>query len=117
MTSRPVALDDAALAAALAAPDAPMWDLVDGMLVQTFESPSFSAALDFVMAVGRLAEEADHHPDIDLRFRSVRLALSTHDVGALTELDVDLALAISSLRDPSVIDRAASSGGWRHSTR
>ena len=97
MTSRPVALDDAALAAALAAPDAPMWDLVDGMLVQTFESPSFSAALDFVMAVGRLAEEANHHPDIDIRWRKVRLALVTHDAGGLTELDLTMAKDIDAL--------------------
>ncbi len=97
MTSRPVALDDAALAAALAAPDAPMWDLVDGMLVQTFECPSFSAALDFVMAVGRLAEEADHHPDIDIRWRKVRLALVTHDAGGLTELDLTMAKDIDAL--------------------
>ncbi|MEI7860315.1 MAG: 4a-hydroxytetrahydrobiopterin dehydratase [Acidimicrobiales bacterium] len=97
MTSRPVALDDAALAAALAAPDAPRWDLVDGMLIQTFECPSFSAALDFVMAVGRLAEEADHHPDIDIRWRKVRLALVTHDAGGLTELDLTMARDIDAL--------------------
>ncbi len=94
---RPTRLDDAAVAAALSGPDAPAWDLVDGMLVKSVECPSFPIALDFVVAVGRLAEEADHHPDIDIRWRTVRLALVTHDVGGLSELDLSLARAIDAL--------------------
>ena len=92
------------------------WRIDDDVLHLTVELPSFAAALGFVVSVGALAEARDHHPDIDLRFRTVRLVLSTHDVGALTELDVDLALAISSLGDPAISDRGASSGGWRQST-
>ncbi|HEY5109734.1 MAG TPA: 4a-hydroxytetrahydrobiopterin dehydratase [Acidimicrobiales bacterium] len=95
--ARPAALDDGAVAAALAAPDAPDWDLVDGQLVKVVECASFVAALDFVVAVGRLAEEADHHPDIDIRWRTVRLALVTHDAGGLTELDFALARAVDAL--------------------
>ena len=95
--ARPVRLDDAEVAAALAGPDAPAWDLVDGMLVKSVECPSFVAALDFVVAVGRLAEEADHHPDIDIRWRTVRLALVTHDAGGLSELDFALARAVDAL--------------------
>ena len=112
--SRPGPISHDLVATALAGTG---WRIDDEVLHLSVELPSFPAALGFVVSVGALAEAHDHHPDIDLRFRSVRLALSTHDVGALTELDVDLALAISSLRDPSVIDRAASSGGWRQSTR
>ena len=97
MTPRPTALDDAAVAAVMAAPDAPAWHLVDGMLVKTVECSSFPAALDFVMVVGRLAEEANHHPDIDIRWRKVRLALVTHDAGGLTELDITMARDIDSL--------------------
>ena len=78
-------------------PDAPAWDLVDGTLVKVVECPSFPAALDFVVAVGALAEEADHHPDIDIRWRTVRLALVTHDAGGITELDFALARAIDAL--------------------
>ena len=59
--------------------------------------PSFAAALGFVVSVGALAEAADHHPDIDLRFRTVRLVLTTHDAGALTELDLALAKGIDAL--------------------
>jgi 4a-hydroxytetrahydrobiopterin dehydratase len=95
--TRPTRLDDAEVAAVLAGPDAPDWDLVDGMLVKTVECPSFPAALDFVVAVGRLAEAADHHPDIDIRWRTVRLALVTHDVGGLSVLDVALAREIDAL--------------------
>lgn len=94
---RPDRLDAAAVSAALAGPGAPAWDLVDGTLVKTVECPSFPAALDFVVAVGRLAEEADHHPDIDIRWRTVRLVLVTHDVGGLTRLDLDLARAIDAV--------------------
>ena len=95
--ARPTALDAEAVAAALAAPDAPAWDLVDGQLVKVVVCASFQAALDFVMAVGGLAEQADHHPDIDIRWRTVRLALVTHDAGGITELDFSLARAIDDL--------------------
>ena len=96
---RPPVLDAAALGAALTGPDAPDWDLVDGQLVKVVGCSSFAAALDFVMAVGRLAEEADHHPDIDIRWRTVRLALVTHDAGGITELDLALARAVDALGD------------------
>ena len=49
------------------------------------------------MTVGGLAEQADHHPDIDIRWRTVRLALVTHDAGGITELDFSLARAIDAL--------------------
>lgn len=52
-----------------------------------------------MQAVGRLAEEADHHPDIDIRWRTVRLALVTHDAGGITELDLALARAVDALGD------------------
>ncbi len=97
--ARPSVLGPAELAAALAASDAPRWEVVDGLLVTTVECPSFPAALDFVVAVGRLAEDADHHPDIDIRWRTVRLALVTHDAGGITALDFDLARAIDALGD------------------
>ena len=95
--ARPAALDAGAVAAALAASDAPEWDLEDGHLVKVVECTSFPAALDFVVAVGGLAEEADHHPDIDIRWRTVRLVLVTHDAAGLTELDFALARAIDAL--------------------
>ena len=53
----------------------------------------FAAALAFVNAVGAAAEAANHHPDIDIRWNKVRLALTTHDAGGLTLLDLALAAA------------------------
>ena len=55
------------------------------------ELGDFRAALGFVNRVGDLAEEAGHHPDIDIRYNRVRLALVTHDAGGLTSKDFDLA--------------------------
>ncbi len=69
----------------------PEWEIVNGELVRTFQFKDFRAALGFVNRVGELAEEAGHHPDIDIRYNRVRLALVTHDVGGLTSKDFDLA--------------------------
>ena len=69
----------------------PEWEIVNGELVRTFQFKDFRAALGFVDRVGELAEEAGHHPDIDIRYNRVRLALVTHDVGGLTAKDFDLA--------------------------
>ena len=48
-------------------------------------------AIDFVGRIAALAEAADHHPDLDIRYRKVRVALSTHDSGGLTGADLELA--------------------------
>ena len=62
----------------------PGWQIEKGELTRTFTLKDFVAALDFVNQVGALAEEAGHHPDIDIRYNRVRLALVTHDAGGLT---------------------------------
>lgn len=67
------------------------WQLEDGELVRTFSFDDFRASLAFVNAVGELAEAAGHHPDIDIRYNKVRLALVSHDAGGLTVKDFDLA--------------------------
>jgi 4a-hydroxytetrahydrobiopterin dehydratase len=72
----------------------PGWALLGGSLVKTVVCAGFTGALAFVGAVGALAEEADHHPDIDIRYNRVTLALVTHDSGGITRLDLDLARAI-----------------------
>jgi 4a-hydroxytetrahydrobiopterin dehydratase len=69
----------------------PGWQIDAGELVRTFKFEDFRAALRFVNQVGDLAEEAGHHPDIDIRYNKVRLALLTHDAGGLTNKDFDLA--------------------------
>lgn len=70
------------------------WQIESGELVRTFQFPDFRAALRFVNSVGELAEKAGHHPDIDIRYNKVRLALVTHDAGGITAKDFDLAQSI-----------------------
>jgi len=72
----------------------PSWERDGDEIVKTFDCPSFPDAIAFVVRVGFLAEKANHHPDLDIRWRRVRVALTTHDAGGLTQHDVDLASAI-----------------------
>ncbi len=75
----------------------PDWQVENGELVRTFAFKDFPAALGFVNRVGERAEKAGHHPDIDIRYNRVRLALVTHDAGGLTEKDFALAGEASEL--------------------
>jgi 4a-hydroxytetrahydrobiopterin dehydratase len=70
------------------------WKIESGELVRTLKFDDFVAALAFVNRVGKFAEEAGHHPDIDIRYNKVRLALVTHDEGGLTQKDFDLAARV-----------------------
>jgi 4a-hydroxytetrahydrobiopterin dehydratase len=74
------------------------WERVGDELHTTVTLHDFTAALAFVNAVGAAAEVANHHPDIDIRWNSVRLALTTHSAGGLTVLDLALAAAIDRQR-------------------
>lgn len=85
-------LEEAALVSRLA--ELPGWQRHGDEIRRTVELPSFRAALAFVAYVGELAEAADHHPDIDIRYSRVDLALTTHSAGGLTEKDFDLARRI-----------------------
>jgi 4a-hydroxytetrahydrobiopterin dehydratase len=74
------------------------WTRQDDQLVTSVKLRDFAAALKFVNAVGAAAEAANHHPDIDIRWNTVNLALTTHDSGGLTVFDLALAAAIDRLR-------------------
>jgi 4a-hydroxytetrahydrobiopterin dehydratase len=74
------------------------WTRDGDVLVTTVKLHDFAAALAFVNAVGAAAEAANHHPDIDIRWNTVRLALSTHDSGGITLLDLALAGVVDRLR-------------------
>lgn len=76
----------------------PLWKLEEGELVRHRIFPDFVTAMEFVNRVAEMAEGAGHHPDIDIRYNKVRLALISHDAGGLTERDFDLAAAIDGLR-------------------
>lgn len=75
----------------------PEWKEEHGEIVRWAEFPDFVAAMDFVNAVAAKAEAAGHHPDIDIRYNRVRLALVSHDAGGLTQRDFDLAESIDAL--------------------
>src|SRR5262250_2287175 len=64
---------------------------------KTVELPSFPAAIDVVTRVAEVAEELDHHPDIDIRWRTLRFALSTHSAGGVTDRDFTLAERIDQI--------------------
>jgi 4a-hydroxytetrahydrobiopterin dehydratase len=85
---------DAALAEGMA------WERQGDMLVKTRRGKDFADALAYVNAVGALAQEMDHHPDIDIRWNAVTMRLTTHSEGGLTELDLDLARRIDALSPP-----------------
>ena len=69
----------------------PDWKKQGAAIVRTVEFKDFVAAMKFVNAVAKAAEKAAHHPDIDISWNRVTLALTTHDAGGLTEKDFDLA--------------------------
>ena len=99
---RPPALTPDQVAAELAT--LPGWSGDTSAIKRTIECASFPAAITVVDTVATVAETADHHPDIDIRWRTLHFTLSTHDVGGVTELDIALA---------HEIDAAASGGSAR----
>ena len=71
--------------------DHPEWTLEGETITRRFVFADFNEAMGFANRVALASEVADHHPDIDIRWNKVTLALSTHDAGALTEKDTTLA--------------------------
>ena len=82
-------LDEAQLNEALR--QAPGWTITGGKLEREWTFPDFVTAMQFVNRVAALAEATGHHPDIDIRYSRVRLALISHDAGGITERDADMA--------------------------
>mgnify|MGYP001812805639 CR=1 FL=1 len=85
----------AALATALQS--LPLWSGSTTALERTVTAPDFLTAVRVVDDVALAAEQANHHPDIDIRWRRVRFGLSTHDAGGVTEKDLGLARTIDSI--------------------
>ena len=75
----------------------PGWAMVQGEIVRNATFEDFLTAMAFVDRVAALAEGAGHHPDIDIRYNKVRLALVSHDAGGITEKDLDMATDIEKL--------------------
>jgi 4a-hydroxytetrahydrobiopterin dehydratase len=75
----------------------PRWKKRGRVISRTFQFKDFVGSMKFVNAVAKAAERACHHPDIDIRWNEVTLALTTHDSGGLTEKDFDSAKRFDAL--------------------
>lgn len=73
------------------------WERHGDMIVRSWQFPSFRRALEFVNQVAALAEKYDHHPDIILSYRQVRLEMSTHSDGGLTAVDFSFAAEVNAI--------------------
>ncbi len=75
--------------------DLPGWRRDGESLVASYDAPDFPTAVKLIVAAGDEAEQMQHHPDVDLRWKVTRWRLSTHSAHGLTQLDIDLAHRIS----------------------
>jgi 4a-hydroxytetrahydrobiopterin dehydratase len=75
----------------------PQWEMEGEQITRSFRFADFNEAMGFVTRVALAAEVADHHPDIDIRWNTVTLTLTTHSAGALTENDTSLAAEIDGM--------------------
>lgn len=73
------------------------WELSDGQLHAVFKTGDFANGLAFVNSIGRVAEEANHHPDVLLTYGAVEVWLSSHEAGGITDLDITLSREFTSL--------------------
>jgi len=76
------------------------WTVEEGVLTRTFAFPNFVEALGFVQSLGGEAEQAQHHPDLDIRYSKVKVGLVTHDAGGITDKDIAMAEKADSLARP-----------------
>jgi 4a-hydroxytetrahydrobiopterin dehydratase len=83
----------------------PHWRRDDDSITRAVQAPSFLEGIELVGVVARAAEAADHHPDIDIRWRTVTFTLSTHSEGGLTAKDFALAAEID-----EAVNRAVAQG-------
>ncbi len=77
----------------------PEWETDKKKIERIFEFDDFTAAMDFVNLVAEISEEQEHHPDIDIRYNRVKLAIFTQTKDGLTELDFQLAERIDTLSE------------------
>ena len=77
----------------------PVWEHDKKKIKRVFEFDDFTSAIDFVNSVAEIAEESEHHPDIEIKYNKVKLTLTTHSKGGLTEQDFEVAEKIDTLTD------------------
>ena len=78
----------------------PRWSGGPDGIERTLALPSFRQAVEAISTIADVAEQLDHHPDVDLRWTKVRVAVSTHSAGGVTELDLELARRVDALFPP-----------------
>lgn len=79
----------------------PGWSRRGDVITKTFQFRNFLAGINFVSAIAKLAENADHHPDIDIRYTKIVITLSTHSAGGITQKDLSLAKEIDNAQEKS----------------
>lgn len=77
----------------------PEWEQDDQGISRTIEFEEFTEAIDFVNDLAEIAEKAQHHPEITIRYSRVTLVLTTHDAGGVTKRDIELAQRVDNLVD------------------
>jgi 4a-hydroxytetrahydrobiopterin dehydratase len=75
------------------------WSRRGDVITKTFQFRNFMTGINFVTAVAKAADAADHHPDIDIRFTKITCSLSTHSAGGITQKDLDLAKQIERFQE------------------
>lgn len=80
-----------------AAVEADGWHVVGDAVHARFATGSFAAGIDLAVRIGAAADQANHHPDLTVTYPAVQVRITTHDAGGLTDLDIDLARAISAI--------------------
>ena len=88
-------LTDAEIQQAIAS--LPGWQRQGKAIQRVFEFPDFKAAMQFVNKIADVADQANHHPDIDIRYNKVTMALVSHDAGGVTQRDVKMARRINEI--------------------
>jgi 4a-hydroxytetrahydrobiopterin dehydratase len=77
----------------------PGWQVSGGAIERSFKFADFVAAMAFVNQLAAMAEQAGHHPDIDIRYNQVKIALSTHDAGGISRKDIEMAGRIRAIAE------------------
>ncbi len=93
------ALNDSQISEQLATLDG--WERDGDMITKTYELPSYMAGLAFATTVGTIAEAHDHHPDLFIGWKKVKVSFTTHDAGSkITEKDINVANALEAIGYP-----------------
>ena len=79
--------------------ETPGWEIVDNRIERTFKFANFVEAMGFANEITRIAEEENHHPDLHISWGKVKVDLSTHKIGGLSENDFTLAAKIDRILD------------------